>query len=143
MRAFRVDNQGYFVEDVLDADPETAGPDIVFEPVPQPCMTPRWDGGQWIEEDPEGLKNRAIESWRGQARVSAFQAQAALLQAGYMPDIEAIMADPSTDPIVVMAWNKATEFKRLSPTVLALSQRLGIDDAQLDALFELAETIEA
>jgi hypothetical protein len=75
--------------------------------------------------------------------VSRFQARAALLQTGYLDDIEAFMADPATDPFVRIAWQDAQEFRRNSPTVLSLQSFLGLTDGQLDDLFRFAATIEA
>ena len=77
------------------------------------------------------------------AEVSRFQARAALLQTGYLDDIEAYMADPATDPFVRIAWQDAQVFKRQSPTVLSLQPLLGLTDEQLDDLFRFAATIEA
>ena len=77
------------------------------------------------------------------AEVSRFQARAALLQTGYLDDIEAYMADPATDPFVRIAWQDAQVFKRNSPTVLSLQPLLGLTDGQLDDLFRFAATIVA
>lgn len=143
MKAVRIDNQGYFVEDIPVTDPQEAGADIVFAPVPQPCMQPRWDGTQWVEEKPEELVGRSLKVWRATTVVSAFQAQAALTQAGYMDDIQVILDDPETDPLTVLAWNKATTFKRTSPTLLELAGLLGLTDTEVDDLFKFATTIEA
>jgi len=75
--------------------------------------------------------------------VSKFQARAALFQAGLLDAVKAIMEDPSTDPIVRMAWEAATEFQRNSPTVLAMYPALGLSDSQLDDMFRFASTIQA
>lgn len=84
-----------------------------------------------------------LQQWRETCEVSAFQAQAALTMAGYMKDIKALLEDPTTDPLTVLAWNKAQTFRRLSPTVIELAALLGITDEQLDDLFRFAATIEA
>jgi len=75
--------------------------------------------------------------------VTPFQAKAALLSAGYMPQVNALMADPTTPPMYVLAWNEASVFNRESPTVLALAAKLGMTSAQLDQLFTQAATITA
>lgn len=75
--------------------------------------------------------------------VSRFQARAALRLAGHLAEIEAVMDDPATDSLVVDAWADAQEFRRMSPTVLALADALGLTEADLDALFEQAARIEA
>jgi hypothetical protein len=75
--------------------------------------------------------------------VSRFQAKAALLAAGYLPAVEAMMANPATPEIAKLAWAEAIEFRRTSPTVTAMGAALGLDDAALDALFTTAAGIEA
>lgn len=75
--------------------------------------------------------------------VTAFQAKAALLQAGLLDDVEAMMASPDTPRIVKLAWVEALMFERQSPTVQSLGSALGLDDAALDALFVTASGITA
>lgn len=75
--------------------------------------------------------------------VTAFQAQGALLDAGLLDDVEALMAAPDTPRIMKLAWSKAQTFERQSPTVLAMGVALGLDSAALDALFVHAEGITA
>lgn len=75
--------------------------------------------------------------------VSRFQARAVLHLAGLLEQVELIMADPETDMLAKLAWSDAQEFRRDSPTLLALSATLGLTDAQLDDLFIQAATIEA
>lgn len=75
--------------------------------------------------------------------VSRFQARAVLHLAGLLEQVELIMADPETDMLAKLAWQDAQEFRRDSPTLLALSATLGLTDAQLDDLFIQAATIEA
>ena len=75
--------------------------------------------------------------------VSKFQAKAALRGAGLLPQVEALMAAPEADPLAVLAWTDAQEFRRTSPTVLSMGAALGLDDTALDALFTTAAGIEA
>lgn len=49
----------------------------------------------------------------------------------------------SADPLTKLAWDKAQEFLRNSPTVVNISQGLNLESDQLDSLFTLAATIEA
>ena len=67
--------------------------------------------------------------------VTAFQAKAALLDAGLLDAVEAMMASPDTPRIVKLAWSEALTFERQSPTVQSLGSALGLDDAALDSLF--------
>ena len=69
------------------------------------------------------------------AKVTRFQAMAALLNAGLLDDVDAIMAEASTPALYKLAWREATEFERASPTIAALADRLQLTPAQVDALF--------
>lgn len=75
--------------------------------------------------------------------VTRFQARAALHLGGYLPQVEAIMADPATPALAKLAWQDAREFKRNSPTIAALAGMLGLTDATLDHLFRVASQIDA
>lgn len=75
--------------------------------------------------------------------VSRFQARAALHLAGLLTAVEALMADPATDPLARLAWTDAQEFRRTSPTLVAMAAALSLTDAQLDQLFITAAGIEA
>lgn len=77
------------------------------------------------------------------SEVSKFQAKAALLEAGLLPTVEAIMADPSTPEIYRLAWTETTAFQRSSPTVAALAGALGLTSDALDNLFILASGFTA
>ena len=82
--------------------------------------------------------NQANEARRQAMVVTPFQAKAALLDADLLDDIEALIADPLTDRVVVLAWNNAIQFERLSPMVAGIAAALGWTDEQLDGLFEAA-----
>lgn len=84
----------------------------------------RWTGSEW------GAPPVAVP-----VSVSSYKASRALLRAGLLDDVEAIMADPTTPREMVLAWNRATEFERSSPTVAAIAAALGLSDAEVDALF--------
>lgn len=75
--------------------------------------------------------------------VTRFQARAALHLAGLLPQVEALMTDPGTDALARLAWTDAQEFRRQSPTVLAMAGALGLTEQQLDNLFTTANAIEA
>lgn len=86
---------------------------------------------------------RTLDERRAGMVVSRFQARAVLRQMGLREQVESIMADPETDPLVLDAWQDATEFRRTSPTVAAMAAALELDPAQVDELFETAAAIEA
>ena len=73
--------------------------------------------------------------------VSRFQARAALYQAGLLDQAEAAVAEG--DALVKMAWADAREFRRHSPTVVAIADALGLTNEQVDDLFRDAALIEA
>ena len=75
--------------------------------------------------------------------VSRFQARAALHLAGLLPSIEDLMNAPSTNTIAKLAWQDAIEFRRDSPTILAMGNALGLTPLQLDELFITAAGIVA
>jgi hypothetical protein len=75
--------------------------------------------------------------------VSRFQAQAALLQAGFLDMIEAYMAAETTSRMEKLAWSNALEFRRDSPLMIGLCSAFGLTNEQVDNLFRLAATINA
>lgn len=74
--------------------------------------------------------------------VTRFQARAALYQAGWLDEIEALIVAPETDRILVLAWQDALAFNRQSPFVREMAQQLGLTEQQLDDLFITAAQIE-
>ncbi len=100
--------------------------------------------GKVIEADADGFPIAVDPPPPGPPQVvSRFQARAALHLAGLLDQVEALMADPQTDPLARLAWTDAQEFRRTSPTLLAMASALSLTDAQLDALFVTAAGIEA
>lgn len=73
--------------------------------------------------------------------ISSFQARAALYQMDMLATVEEAMTAPTMDPIAKLAWDKAQDFNRDSPTILALAPTLGFSDTQLDDIFRFAKTI--
>lgn len=74
-------------------------------------------------------------------KVTAFQAKAALLQAGLLDRIETLMLSPDTQRIVMLAWDEALLFERGSPAVQAIGVAIGLDSEALDNLFIAASNI--
>lgn len=96
-----------------------------------PSPNAQWDGTKWIEPPP----------YIPQV-VSRFQAKAALLQAGLLTQVESLIASPSTDPLVKLAWSEAVEFYRTSPTILSLAEMLDLSEEDLDELFIQAAQVQ-
>lgn len=121
-----------------------------YDPITQNLIAtnPDFVGGVWVQTwavesaTPEEITQR-LEQKRQSMVVSKFQGKAALLAAGILPDVEALVADPATDPLVVLAWQDVTEFRRLSPMIAGIASALGWSDEQLDDLFESAALISA
>ena len=76
---------------------------------------------------------------RSPTSVSPAQARLALLGAGLLDQVEAIVA--AADVPTQIAWRNASVIERNSPTVAALAAALGLTDAQLDDLFTTAAGI--
>jgi hypothetical protein len=83
-----------------------------------------------------------LEAWRARTVVSAFQAKAALYNRGKLNDAEA--AALAAGGLILLAWQTATEYPRLSPAIVALAPTIGITDPEdLDDLFREAALISA
>lgn len=74
--------------------------------------------------------------------VTAAQAWTALHRAGLLESVESLMADPGTNREAVIAWNKATHFRRTSPFIDELGPGLGLSDEEIDNLFIAAAAVE-
>jgi len=73
--------------------------------------------------------------------VTRFQALAALHNAGLLDAVKALMADPATDPITVLAWDNGQTFNRNSSTIISMGTVLGLTSTDLDNLFIAAAQI--
>lgn len=77
------------------------------------------------------------------AEVAMRQARLALLQAGKLSAVDAAidaLAEP-TKTAARIEWEYSGTVRRRQPLVLALAPALGLNDAQLDALFIAAESL--
>jgi len=63
--AKRIDENGYFIEDILDFDKDNLSSDLILDDVPQGLHKPKWSGSQWIEgklqEEIEAIKEKRLE----------------------------------------------------------------------------------
>lgn len=50
MQIYRIDENGYFVEDVILKKGEEIPNDCIEIRPLQPCYKPRWNGTEWVEE---------------------------------------------------------------------------------------------
>ena len=108
----------------IHADILASGAKIApYEPPPDP------DPAEALAREREGMV------------CSRFQAKAALLQAGLLDQVEAVLAE--ADPVAKLAWADAVEFRRNSPTIAALAKSVDMTDEQVDDLFRAAKKIRA
>ena len=122
-----------------EADVLPEGAPLITDAPSADLVKPKRVNGKWVEgEDPDVIAAALVPK-----SVSPFQARAALLGAGLLDEVEAVMAAEETPRLTKLAWNTAQEFLRDSPTVLSMGAALGLDSAQLDALFIEAATITA
>lgn len=116
--------------------------------VPLPPMAGKdvsYINGSWVYTPSQVLPQDPadpITDVRQTMQVSAFQGQAALLQAGLLDQVEAYFAGPDATPLEKLAWNKVLVFERLSPLVVSMGTMLNLNDQQLDQLFISAAEIK-
>lgn len=82
-----------------------------------------------------------LEAERAAMKVSRLQARKAMRDAGIFAAVDAAVAASGNDDIQD-AWANAIEFRRFSPTILALSAQIGLTDTQLDDLFRAAAAVD-
>jgi len=129
------------VVNVIEADP-AAVPDWAADWPEAGAAGPGWLwDGEAFTPPPEIDLAEALEAEREEMVCSRFQAKAALLSAGLLPQVEVEIA--AADPMTQLAWLEAVEYRRTSPTILALAAALDLSDEQVDDLFRAAMQIEA
>ena len=76
----RIDENGFFVEDVLFDDGVIVDEDIVTTPVPEGSHRPRWNGTGWVEgltqQELDAIKNRP----KPKKQIDVFGEQIVLLE---------------------------------------------------------------
>ena len=152
MLVYQTDADGYYIGPVeADESPLEPGvyliPRLAVETEPpetEPGQRAYWNGSEWLLDPSDASLIAEIElaKWRATAKVSRFQARAALLGAGLLTSIETAVAN-SGNAFAQLAWADAIEFRRNSPTIAALAGLVGLTDEELDDLFLAAAEIEA
>jgi hypothetical protein len=71
-------------------------------------------------------------------QVTPYQARVALLGAGLLDTVNALMAHEDTPAPAKIAWEYATYIERHSPFITALAPALGLTEQQVDDLFVAA-----
>lgn len=82
-----------------------------------------------------------LDQWRQSASCTPFQGRVALANAGLLGQVEAAIA--AADEKTKVAWEYALEWRRTSPMIESLMVAMNISEAQADALFKAAQTIQA
>lgn len=129
--------QGFAIVDADEKDISVFGwpATLIAPPVDNPeldCW--RFDGTAWHACEPPPAPVVVPRS------VSMRQARLALLAAGHLNRIEAVierMPEPHKSASKI-EWEYAAKVERHSDFVVQMGQALGMDDAQLDALFVAA-----
>ena len=83
----------------------------------------------------EQLAADKLQDARESASLSRADFKIGLLEMGELDAVKAVMADPDTDPRVVILWEDAERFNRMHPDLLSFAQAMGYTDEQMDALF--------
>lgn len=125
-----------------DADITTLfHPDLVWLDVtpitPQPEVGWRYDGTEFappLEVAPVVVVPSVV---------TAAQGGIALIQAGLMTAVQAVVDAADTPAEVKWAWQRAQDWQRDSPALAYLAQRAGISKKQMDDLFIAAPLIQA
>lgn len=73
------------------------------------------------------------------ASVTRAQLKLALLEAGWLDDVEAFIA-AANDPVLTINWNERQEFERNHPLVIAVISAMGKTEAEGDAVFVSAKS---
>ncbi len=74
--------------------------------------------------------------------VTNYQARAALIAAGLFEQVDTAVKAGGAGTPAYQAWEYANQVYRNSPLIIGLGEALGIDAAQIDALFVAAAQIE-
>jgi hypothetical protein len=142
----QLDANGYFVA-AVEADESQKEPGVFHVPggaidVPPPTVPPGkvalWQGSEWAFVNPPTPEQQENPPIDGVPQVvSMRQARLALLSAGLLQQVEASI-DALPEPqrsAARIEWDYSSEVHRDRPFVQQLSIALGLDDAQIDALF--------
>jgi len=114
--------------------------DVTFDWVEtDDAITQTWTISDKSDDD----KAQALSDWRSRTVVSMRQARLALADQGYLSLVkDAITLIPEPDKAKIeIEWEYASTVERTSAWVSTLQPALGLNDEQMDALFDLAKTL--
>ena len=75
------------------------------------------------------------------SEISNIQAYAAIKHFGLLPTVMTYMNSLPADDLIRITWEKATVFKRTSPTLLLLAEELELTSEQVDDMFRYGNSI--
>lgn len=102
--------------------------------------------GWVLEEGPTPADPQAqmdLSAWRDTAKCSPFQGRVALTNAGKLSIVEETIKSGTTSNETKIAWEYATEWRRLSPMIIDLATKLGMTETEIDDLFKSAQSVSA
>ncbi len=129
-QVFRVDANGLYIEDAIIGAAEVTPDDCVDIQPSQGFHWPKWNGITWVE-------GGAAPAPVVPSVVTMRQARLALLAAGHIPAITAIIAGMSTPQKeqAQIEWEFSQEVSRNYGLVVSLIPALGLTAEQVDQLF--------
>ncbi len=141
-----IDARGVYLEtsEIDPMGPQPAG--AVYEELPAELegYTRIWTNGQWVHVDDTEVPDMPRPTPIVPASVSRAQGKTALINAGLWPAVLAAVdaiEDATQRALAEVALHDTTTWERMSPTLNALAFGLGMNDAQLDALFVSASQV--
>lgn len=76
-------------------------------------------------------------------KITAYQAEVALDDAGLYGAVEALINHPDTPSRIKSAWRRGLDLERDNPMVLLIIEKLELTESEADALFEAALKVRA
>lgn len=131
---------GYSVYPLTETDPPSF--DQLTEKVIE--VAPVKIDGVWTQQwEIVDLTEEEIQNRRAQTQVSMRQARLALLNEGFLSQIEAAIASlpAGQKEAAEIEWEYGSNVERLSPWVVQITSALGMTDEQVDELFAYASTL--
>ena len=97
--------------------------------------------GLLVAADPVILESLPEPEPLAPSEISNIQAYAAIKHFGLLPTVMTYMNSLPADDLIRITWEKATVFKRTSPTLLLLAEELELTSEQVDDMFRYGNSI--
>lgn len=108
------------------------------------CVAAMNESGVFVERGPDYilvLSGADIPPQPVPESVTPWQMRKALNATGKRAVVDTLLANPQTPRNIIDGWEVASEWRRDDPVLLAMAGQLGMNDAEIDALFRLASTL--